>query len=171
MCPKNDHSNTRRSGIRWVTVDRILGKQITDQAVLLCSYWCNVAIKMLHSFFLKAYNMDNTGPLIVLFSLLQIWLSDLFQTNTYFKSNPWNWYLLLLILHLQDTSAAKDVVQVHNIVAGGAKPRKPFPSKSIESSEGASSQGKSDTVPLRKPDSPAFEWPSLGHFLSPGFRC
>ena len=44
---------------------------------------------------------------------------------------------------LQDTSAAKDVVQVHNIVAGGAKSRKPFPSKSIESAEGASSQGKS----------------------------
>jgi hypothetical protein len=26
------------------------------------------------------------------------------------------------------------------------------------------------TVPLRKPDSPAFKWPSLGHFLCPAFK-
>jgi hypothetical protein len=26
------------------------------------------------------------------------------------------------------------------------------------------------TVPLRKPDSPAFEWSTVGHFLSPAFK-
>lgn len=47
---------------------------------------------------------------------------------------------------LQDPSSAKDIVQVHNIVAGGGKPRKPFPSKSIDSADGSGSPSSATVV-------------------------
>ena len=47
---------------------------------------------------------------------------------------------------LQDPSSAKDIVQVHNIVAGGGKPRKPFPSKSIDSADGSGSPSTATVV-------------------------